>query len=251
MFGWKDDLVPLVTAHRGSLVDQVIAQLRAAITDGEWPIGSRIPPESELATSLDVGRNTVREAVRALAHGGLLQVRQGDGTYVRATTELSGALRTLCGSELREVLEVRRTLEVESARLAAARCTPEDLAMLREALAERDLAVAAVAERSRRGEEADPGELERAAHADTGFHLAVVHCSGNALLGELYRGVVEAVAGSVAATMPGSVGTDDDVSHTGIVEAIAAGDVERAAREAGDFLDRLIAERRPAPAADA
>jgi DNA-binding FadR family transcriptional regulator len=247
MFGWKDDPVPLVTARRGSLVDQVITQLRSAITDGEWPVGSRIPPESELASSLEVGRNTVRESVRALAHGGLLEVRQGDGTYVRATTELSGALRTLCGSELREVLEVRRTLEVESARLAAARCTPDDLEMLRGALAERDVAVAGVAAITRRGDEPGAAELERAARADTDFHLAVVHCAGNALLAELYRGVVEAVAGSVAATMPTTVGTDDDVSHTGIVEAIADGDVERAAREAGDFLDRLIAQRRTAP----
>ncbi|SFN94811.1 transcriptional regulator, GntR family [Pseudonocardia ammonioxydans] len=236
--------MPLVTARRGSLVDQVIDQLRSAISTGEWPVGSRIPPESELASSLEVGRNTVREAVRALAHGGLLEVRQGDGTYVRATTELSGALRTLCGAELREVLEVRRTLEVEAARLAAARSTADDRVVLRAALAERDVAVEAVAAATRRGDEPGPAELERAARADTDFHLAVVRCSGNALLSELYRGVVEAVAGSVAATMPGSVGTDDDVSHTGIVDAITDGDVERAAREAGDFLDRLIAQRR-------
>lgn len=244
MFGWKDEPVPLATARRAGLVDQVIAQLRNAITDDEWPVGSRIPPESELAASLEVGRNTVREAVRALAHGGLLEVRQGDGTYVRATTELSGALRTLCGSELREVLEVRRTLEVEAARLAAARCSVDDLARLRAALAERDVAVAAVAETTRSGAEAGAAELERAARADTDFHRTVVHCAGNALLAELYRGVVEAVAGSVVATMPGTVGTDDDVSHAGIVEAIADGDVERAAREADDFLDRLIAQRR-------
>lgn len=241
--------MPLVTARRGSLVDQVIDQLRSAISTGEWPVGSRIPPESELASSLEVGRNTVREAVRALAHGGLLEVRQGDGTYVRATTELSGALRTLCGAELREVLEVRRTLEVEAARLAAARSTADDRVVLRAALAERDVAVEAVAAVTRRGDEPGPAELERAARADTDFHLAVVRCSGNALLSELYRGVVEAVAGSVAATMPGSVGTDDDVSHTGIVDAITDGDVERAAREAGDFLDRLIAQRRNAAGA--
>ncbi|MEV1294281.1 FCD domain-containing protein [Pseudonocardia sp. NPDC049635] len=232
--------MPLVTARRGSLVDEVIAQLRDAIATGEWPVGYRIPAESELTARLRVGRNTVREAVRALAHGGLLEVRQGDGTYVRATSELSGALRTLCGPELREVLEVRRTLEVEAARLAAARRTDEDLDLLRRSLADRDVAVEAAAVAARRGEEPGTAELERAARADTDFHLAVVRCSGNSLLVELYRGVVEAVAGSVVTTMPATVGTDDDVSHTGIVEAIEAGDVERAAREAGEFLDRLI-----------
>ena len=235
--------MPLVTARRGSLVDQVITQLRNAISSGQWPVGHRIPAEAELTAQLEVGRNTVREAVRALAHGGLLEVRQGDGTYVRATSELSGALRTLCGPELREVLEVRRTIEVEAARLAAARHTDEDLALLRRSLTDRDVAVKAVAAATRRGEEPGTAELERAARADTDFHLAVVRCSGNSLLVELYRGVVEAVAGSVVTTMPATVGTEDDVSHTGIVEAIEAGDVERAAREAGDFLQRLIDRR--------
>ena len=67
-----------------------------------------------------------------------------------------------------------------------------------------------------------------------------MRCSGSALLAELYRGVVEAVAGSVATTMPDTVGTDRDVSHGGLVDAIADRDVERAAREAGEFLERLI-----------
>ncbi|TCK27258.1 FadR/GntR family transcriptional regulator [Pseudonocardia endophytica] len=225
--------MPLVTTRRGGLVGQVIEQLRDAISSGEWPVGHRIPPEAELSATLEVGRNTVREAVRALAHSGLLEVRQGDGTYVRATSELSGALRTLCGRELRDVLEVRRTLEVEAARMAAARRTDDDLAALREAEAERDAAVAAVAD-------GGAETIERAARADTDFHMAVVRCSGNALLAELYRGVVETVAGSVATTMPDTVGTDRDVSHGGLVDAIAERDVERAAREAGEFLERLI-----------
>ncbi|PRC57877.1 GntR family transcriptional regulator, partial [Mycobacterium sp. ITM-2017-0098] len=85
---------------RAGLVDQVIDQLRHTIASGEWPVGRRIPNETVLVESLGVGRNPVREAVRALAHAGLLDVRQGDGTYVRATSEVSGALRRLCGAEL-------------------------------------------------------------------------------------------------------------------------------------------------------
>jgi len=85
--------VSLTSTRRSGLVDQVIDQLRQAIADGEWPVGQRIPAEPELVAALGVGRNTVREAVRALSHAGLLEVRQGDGTFVRATSELSGALR--------------------------------------------------------------------------------------------------------------------------------------------------------------
>jgi DNA-binding FadR family transcriptional regulator len=219
--------VPLITPRRTGLVEQVIDQLRAAIVSGEWPVGSRIPPETELAAALDVGRNTVREGVRALAHAGLLEVRQGDGTFVRATTELSGALRKLCGTELREALEVRRVLEVNAARLAAVRRTDDDLTALHAALAERNTAVR-------------DHDVERAVRTDTAFHQVVVGCAHNALLAELYRGVAEVVARSVATTMPDGLDAQDEISHDGLVEAIVAKDVERAAREAGDFLNRLL-----------
>ncbi|MER6897584.1 winged helix-turn-helix domain-containing protein, partial [Amycolatopsis sp. NPDC000740] len=55
--------MPLATTRRAGLVDQVIDQLREAVTAGEWPIGHRIPTEPELSAQLGVGRNTVREAV--------------------------------------------------------------------------------------------------------------------------------------------------------------------------------------------
>src|SRR5690349_18835715 len=123
--------MPLTSPRRAGLVNQVIDQLRGAIVAGEWPVGRRIPNESVLVEELGVGRNTVREAVRALAHAGLLDVRQGDGTYVRATSEVSGALRRLCGAELRDVLQVRRALEVEGARLAATHRTAADVDEMR------------------------------------------------------------------------------------------------------------------------
>ncbi|BFO20338.1 hypothetical protein SHKM778_67260 [Streptomyces sp. KM77-8] len=79
--------------RRAALSEQVIAALRAEITSGEWPVGSRIPTEPELVEQLGVARNTVREAVRALAHNGLLDIRQGSGTYVVATSELAGVMQ--------------------------------------------------------------------------------------------------------------------------------------------------------------
>lgn len=224
--------MPLVTTRRGGLVGQVIDQLQDAIRNGDWPVGEKIPPEAELATSLDVGRNTVREAVRALAHSGLLEVRQGDGTFVRATSELSGAVRKLCGTELREVLEVRRILEVDAARLAARRRTDEDLTELRSSLAARDTAV--------REARTDDDALDRAVRADADFHAEVVRCAHNSLLGELYRGVAEVIVGSIAATMPEGLCTDHRVSHTELVDAIEAQDVDAAAREADEFLIELI-----------
>ena len=219
--------MPLATTRRTGLVDQVIGQLRSAISEGEWPVGQRIPTEASLAETLGVSRNTVREAVRALAHGGLLEVRQGDGTYVRATSEVSGAIRRLCGSELREILQVRRGLEVEGARLAATARTEKDLRRLTELLADRQ-----------RAQEAH--EFDEFVHADTEFHLAVVRSGHNELLTELYRGITEAVIASVAATSRDHLTEQVHIGHDGLLEAIAGRDPGRAAAEAGGFLDQLL-----------
>lgn len=217
--------MPLSTARRAGLVDQVIEQLRTSVSSGEWPVGKRIPNETVLVESLGVGRNTVREAVRALAHAGILDVRQGDGTYVRATSEVSGALRRLCGAELRDVLQVRRGLEVEGARLAAANRTDADVAELRALLARRDGCL-------------QDGRTDDFARADVEFHLAVVASSHNVMLTELYRGLLEAVAASVATTHEKPV---EIVDHGLLLDHIAAGDVDQAARTAGELLDRILA----------
>jgi DNA-binding FadR family transcriptional regulator len=224
----------LTTTRRTGLVDQVIEQMRQAIGNGDWAVDKRIPPEPELVGILGVGRNTVREAVRALSHAGLLEVRQGDGTFVRATSEISGALRRMCGPELREVLQVRKALEVEGARLAATHRTARELADLTETLTERNQAVAA-------------RQWDAAIDADTRFHQAVVRCSHNALLTELYQGLTEVVRASVAATSeqtePGWT-----IEHDGLLAAIRDGDPDRATREAGEYLTELITSQDDATA---
>lgn len=219
--------MPLATTRRAGLVDQVIEQMRGAITTGEWPVGQRIPPEPELVTALGVGRNTVREAVRALSHAGLLEVRQGDGTFVRATSEISGAVRRMCGTELKEVLQVRRTLEMEGARLAAKHRTDAELTRLTELLAKRDAAMEAE-------------QWAEVIEHDTAFHVLLVQCSHNTLLAELYQGLTEAVKASVAASVDTSQPGQDQVSHTGLLHAVRDGDQEKAAIEAGGFFEELI-----------
>ncbi|ASR34792.1 GntR family transcriptional regulator [Prauserella marina] len=220
--------MPLASTRRSGLVDQVIGQLTEAIRTGEWPVGERIPTEPELVAELEVGRNTVREAVRALAHGGLLEVRQGDGTYVRATSEVSGAVRKMCGTELREVLQVRKPLEAEGARLAATQRTDADVRELTRLLGERDDAWLAK-------------DYETYVRVDADFHLAVVEASHNTLLAELYRGLTEVVTASVAATTRTEPAETESIGHHDLLAAIIDGDADRAAAEACGFLDELLA----------
>ncbi|MFG6201441.1 FadR/GntR family transcriptional regulator [Nonomuraea sp. JJY05] len=217
------------TVTRNSLVDQAIQQLREAIVSGEWPVGARIPAEPQLIEMLGVARNTMREAVRALAHAGMLEVRHGDGTYVRAQGETEGVLlRRLELADLLEVVTVRRGLEVEAARQAAERHTPDDLVRLTELS---------------RG--SDQGGLQhRVAHAIE-FHLALVDASHNKLLIELYRAISSVVtAGMSQATADPQLSDVGTREHEELLAAIADRDSERAAQAAGRHLAPLIAQVR-------
>ena len=204
---------------------QTIAQLRERILGGEWPVGGRIPTEPQLVAALGVGRNTVREAVRALVHAGVLECRQGSGTYVVSTDELAPVVaRRLTVDRMAEVVEVRRAFEVEAARLAALRRTAEDLAALDGALAAREAAW--------RGGRVD--EFVEADAATTAVCSAAAH---NGMLAELYASVGAALRSTVAQSMGDALEPERYVDHSRLVEAIRAGDPGRAAIEAGAFLE--------------
>lgn len=221
--------MPLASTRRTGLVDQVISQLRTQIDSGEWAVGDRIPTESELSEQLEVGRNTVREAVRALSHAGLLEIRQGAGTFVRASSELGGALRRrLERSQLRENLEVRRALEVEAARLAALRHTADDLADIDRALALRD-------------EAWREQNMSTFVEADFTFHRAVVNATHNTLLTELYDDIAQVVYESIAHTAYEQPPNHEGIDHSGLAQAIRDSAPERALREAACYLDELLA----------
>jgi DNA-binding FadR family transcriptional regulator len=214
---------------RDSLVDQAIEWIRGEIASGHWPVGSRLPSEPVLAVTLGVSRNTVREAVRSLAHTGLLQVRQGDGTFVKAPTEVEAVLRQhLKTAELIHVFEARRPLETELARLAARRRTHADLERVAEALDRRDLA-----ERQH--------DKETFVPADVAFHQAVAVAAHNPVLETLYRGF----AGSLGASIEGVLHDEQmfhrpSMWHYRLRDAIAAGDEEAAALAAGAHLSETL-----------
>jgi DNA-binding FadR family transcriptional regulator len=206
-------------------VRQVIDQLREQVTTGAWPVGGRIPTEPQLVEALGVGRNTVREAVRALVHAGVLECRQGSGTYVVSADELSGAVsRRLASAQVAEAVEVRRAFEVEAARLAAQRRTREDLAALDGALGDREAAW-------RSGRVADFVE------ADAVLHAAIVAAAHNGMLAELYASFGSATRATIADGVGAELHQDKYVDHSRLVAAIRAGDPTRAAAEAGAFLE--------------
>jgi len=157
----------------------------------------------------------------------LLERRQGSGTYVLASSELAGAVsRRVALASNRDVLEVRRALEVGAARLAAVRRTDEDVARMRSLLAARNRAHAAK-------------DLEAAIEADTELHRAIGQASHNHVLIDLYENFVSAVQESIRASVA-AAGKLDDEEHLKLIEAIASGDAETAAEEADCFLEVML-----------
>jgi DNA-binding FadR family transcriptional regulator len=209
---------------RTSLVDAAIDELRREIARGVWPVGTKIPSESQLAQSLGMSRLSVREAVRVLAHAGLLHTRQGDGTYVTATDESKVALRRrLDTAAAMDIIDVRRGRDLEAARLAAGRRSEEDLTAMRATLARRDAAARA-------------GDLDGFADADVDFHLLVADAAHNALLGDLYRSMSDALRDSVRDQEQAALTPDS--SHDDLLGAIEDGDAARAVAVSVAILDQ-------------
>ncbi|REE97423.1 FadR/GntR family transcriptional regulator [Thermomonospora umbrina] len=218
------------------LVEQATESLREQITQGNWPVGTKLPGETSLAKSLGVGRSTVREALRSLAGAGLVQPRQGSGVFVMATEPRESWSVRLRRAAVADVYEVRMLLEVEAARLAAERRTDDDLIGLDAALAHRAQSAG--------------GGTAAFVDADIVLHEAVVAAAHNPVLVGLFtefvprlrQGLIDLV--ELLDLRAEDPGHGQDV-HARLVEAIAGGDADRAARtlrgELTRTLDRLRA----------
>ena len=166
-----------------SQTDVVIQELKRLVVEGALGPGSRLPIEKELAAQLGVSRGSLREGVRALVHLGVLETRQGDGTYV---TELdAGRLLSSLGflaelpTNAAELLSVRRILEAESAAMAAVAIDADGLDSLAEALARADSALLPTGT-----------DVEAFLDADADFHIRIARSTGNAALAALIENLI-------------------------------------------------------------
>lgn len=213
--------------RQAPLVTQVSKEFRRLMASGQWAVGEKIPGEHELTERLGVSRATVREALRGLTNIGLLEPRVGDGTYVRATDEITGVLvRDQLSTALMDVLDARAGLEAATARLAAQQGTPNTVAAISDAL---DV-------RARTHEAGDAAEYAR---ADATFHRAVVLASGNPLLIRLHTAVAEILDASILDTtvLPEDPGVGQ--AHRRLFEAIQEGQPDAAAAIAYELIESV------------
>ncbi|MER7002014.1 FadR/GntR family transcriptional regulator [Dactylosporangium sp. NPDC000555] len=162
-----------------ALTDEAIDKIKGMITSGELGPGDRLPKEADLAERLGLSRNSLREAVKALSMIRVLDVRQGDGTYVTSLEPnllldaLSFVVDFHRDDTVLQFLEVRRILEPAATALATERMSEEDVAKLQTVLD--DLG-------------ADP-TIEALVANDLEFHRLIAAGAGNTVLCSLIEGL--------------------------------------------------------------
>ncbi len=206
--------------------EKVIQYIRDEIWQGNLKRGERLPPERELAESLGVSRNSVREALRTLSLMGFISSVLGAGNFVSCDLHknLSESLRmmlVLGETNYLQISQLRRGLESETARLAAARILPKQAARLRELVRLMQ-------------EEPDP---EQAAHYDQEFHSLLCEASGNRLIKALFGAMLSTVNDFIS-TMYVRIMADDQqahalhAAHAQLVDALLRQDADGAIRAA-------------------
>lgn len=207
---------------RVTLSEQVASQIADQIAQGRWRPDAKLPSEAKLCEVLQVGRSTLREALKSLAFVGLVQMRPGEGTFVLDNTQLlvdrirtRGLLKT--EKDLQDVGEARLILETELAAMAAERSDAADLEILDRILHEMKLSL--------------DGVGREYAALDVDFHLAIAKCSKNQLLHELLVPIRSVLQEFIAKSqeLPG-IKQNAHQHHAKILAALRQRNPERARR---------------------
>ncbi len=182
------------------LYKMVVSQVKALIADGKLAPGDRLPPERELAGLLSVSRASLRQALSAMEALGILERRQGDGTYVTTASDevdvIASFSENLVSRQLTplEILEARIVVECPVARMCAERATDDEIRIIGERLERHRLKV---------GKSASLEEMNR------DFHLAVAEGAHSACVLRLAQGLYEMMETNLWPTLKTLVEQDE------------------------------------------
>lgn len=214
-----------------SLSEKIIAQITDAVVGGQLAPGSRLPTERELAEQFGVSRTVVRDAIKTLAGRGFLQVRHGSGIFVATAEEsMAGRLEMLSntlvlqGTGLQDLFDVRKTLEVRTAELAAKLRTPDQVVRLRTLVEDAYQHL---------------DEPEMLSKRDAQFHVAIAEASQNLVMVRVMLTLLDLLAKSRLESL-GIPGQAERAlkDHGRIIQAIEARDLSEAKKAMLDHLDQ-------------
>ena len=162
------DRVRIGVQKRTTAVDQVVEYIKCSVREGRYQPGDKLPNETELSNMIGVGRSTLREAMRILAAYGLVEIRQGDGTFVvdRVAEKFFDVLGYMTTANVQEIMSLRYIVEIGAVITAYDKLSQEDFEALQGYVDQLD------AERG----------VDACAAADRNFHKYLMNTTGNQLL---------------------------------------------------------------------
>lgn len=209
----------LTTRPRESAVADIARQLLSQLLSGPVAPGTRLPSERQLADSLGVGRSTIREALKALDVLGIIEVRPGDGTYLRQNTSdlLPQAIEwglMLGQPKALELIEARAHVEVTIAELGARRADDAAITRLRGYLADMR----------------DAADSAAFVEADVAFHLELARAAGNSVLKDILVSIRSLLQVWIRRAIHQSGGVETTLAeHEALLAALEARSPRRAA----------------------
>ncbi len=215
---------------RPKLTETVADRLAVAIRKGDFAPGEMLPTERELGERFGVSRNVVREAVNELRTRGLVSTRQGSGSVVsddihKPVRRVMEDLLTGRDGAEGKLIELRRTLEVHIAELAAERATEADIRGMEALLSEFDAA---------------GGDLGRCAGLDVAFHRALCRAAHNELFGVVVEPLNELLTATRRRALQRSGMEEAARSHRALLEAIRSRDAAGATRCMTEHMDLTL-----------
>jgi GntR family transcriptional repressor for pyruvate dehydrogenase complex len=232
-----DREVHLAPIKSTRIYEEIVRQVKTMIAEGRLASGDRLPPERELAEKFLVSRTSVREALRALESLGLVEIRPGEGTFIREASvdHLIEPLALVMASQresIAELFEARRLIEPAIAGLAAARATPDEIHEMERILEEQAREVAA-------------GRTGLA--QDVEFHVAIGRAAHNEAITRIAHAVMDLLRQSREESLntPGRPSRSHQ-DHRRILEAIArrhAAGAEEAMRDHIAAVEALVVGR--------
>ena len=202
--------------------DQVFDQLRELIFRGEFKTGEKILTERELAEAFGVSRTSVRDAINKLVVMGLLEQKQGQGTFVRSPgsgeRSILGTMVESQGASISDLLEVRRGLECNAAAMAATRGVEKDFQFMQKSIEEMQI-------------EVDSGRL--GSEADAAFHMAIAYATNNPLQVFIMKNFYDYLFTGIKVNLEGLYKVPGNIDiilqqHKAIFEAIRSKDPQAA-----------------------
>jgi GntR family transcriptional repressor for pyruvate dehydrogenase complex len=222
---------------KASISKQIAEQLRAAIVDGRFKIGQRLPTEDELAQRYGVSRPSVREALKRLAAQNLVRAKRGptggnfvmQPSYADLAESLSGAATLLVGMgalDIEEIFEARRSLQGSCLELAAANAKLSHIQNLETALQRQQ----------------DPDISDEAfCQADVAFHRALVDATDNGMLRFVMYTVIEALIPVTNMVVTVVRERSDIISlHQNMLDCLKQGDAPGLKTSMDELLDYLM-----------